>query len=185
MRAHVLDAPDLDHAVARGAAYYGLARRGRGVRIRSGAARTYYVGIESAMPAVPGMPAPLKALCVVPVRHGGRHRARTIRRPRVRAGRRRAGRVPVLSAPPSASRTTVGALIEDWGDDIEELSPRSHAPPRRATGHCRAGALETRVTEVGTLELWCVSARCQAAVEARAQHPRKNREVSSRWPPVI
>ena len=63
---HVLDAPDLDHAVAQGAAYYGLARRGRGVRIRSGAPRSYYVGIESAMPAIPGMPAPLKALCVVP-----------------------------------------------------------------------------------------------------------------------
>jgi hypothetical protein len=63
---HVLDAPDLERAVARGAAYYGKARRGRGVRIRSGASRSYYIGIESAMPAVPGMPAPLKALCVVP-----------------------------------------------------------------------------------------------------------------------
>ena len=62
----ILDAPDLEHAVARGAAYYGKARRGRGVRIRSGASRTYYIGIESAMPAVPGMEAPLKALCVVP-----------------------------------------------------------------------------------------------------------------------
>jgi len=41
---------DLMHAVARGAAYYGLARQGRGVRIRGGVARTYYVGIESAMP---------------------------------------------------------------------------------------------------------------------------------------
>ena len=64
--AHVLDAPDLDHAVARGAAAYGRVRAsGRGVRIRSGASRTYYVGIESALPAVPGFPAPLKALCVV------------------------------------------------------------------------------------------------------------------------
>src|SRR5258708_39850981 len=62
----ILEAPDLEHAVARGAVYYGKARRGRGVRIRSGASRTYYVGIESAMPAVPGMEAPLKALCVVP-----------------------------------------------------------------------------------------------------------------------
>src|SRR4029450_11215346 len=62
----ILDAPDPDHAVARGAAYYGLARRGRGIRIRSGASRSYYVGIESALPAVPGLPAPLKALCVVP-----------------------------------------------------------------------------------------------------------------------
>src|SRR5207245_3474685 len=62
----ILEAPDLEHAVARGAAYYGKARHGRGVRIRSGASRTYYIGIESAMPAVPGMEAPLKALCVVP-----------------------------------------------------------------------------------------------------------------------
>src|SRR4030095_10869593 len=31
---HVLDAPDLDRAVARGATYYGLARRGQGIRIR-------------------------------------------------------------------------------------------------------------------------------------------------------
>src|SRR5206468_9825892 len=62
----VLDAPDLDHAVARGAAYYGLTRRRRGVRIRGGSPRTYYIGIESTMPAVPGLEAPLKALCVVP-----------------------------------------------------------------------------------------------------------------------
>ena len=44
----------------------GRVRRGHGVRIRSGASRTYYIGIESAMPAVPGMEAPMKALCVVP-----------------------------------------------------------------------------------------------------------------------
>jgi len=62
----ILETPDLDRAVARGAAAYGLTRRGRGVRIRGGAPRTYYVGIESALPAVPGVPAPLKALCVVP-----------------------------------------------------------------------------------------------------------------------
>src|SRR5438093_4821100 len=65
--AHVLDAADFDHAVARGAAYYGRVRAsGRGVRIRSGASRSYYIGVESAMPAVPGYAAPLKAVCVVP-----------------------------------------------------------------------------------------------------------------------
>ena len=57
---------DLMHAVSRGAAYYGLARCGRGVRIRGGVPRTYYVAVESAMPAVPGFPAPVKALAVVP-----------------------------------------------------------------------------------------------------------------------
>ena len=54
------------HAVSRGAAYYGAARSGRGVRIRGGIPRTYYVGIQSSMPAVPGMPAPMKALTVAP-----------------------------------------------------------------------------------------------------------------------
>jgi hypothetical protein len=36
----------LDLAVARGAAYYGMVRRGLGVRIAAGLARTYYIGVE-------------------------------------------------------------------------------------------------------------------------------------------
>ncbi|MCB1858480.1 MAG: Hsp70 family protein [Gammaproteobacteria bacterium] len=62
----LLEGMDLDLAVARGAAYYGYVRRGEGVRIRGGIASSYYVGIESAQPAVPGMEAPLQALCVAP-----------------------------------------------------------------------------------------------------------------------
>src|SRR5581483_7701229 len=62
----VLTGTDLDLAVAHGAAYYGLVRRGKGVRIRGGTARAYYIGIESSMPAVPGLSPPLKALCVAP-----------------------------------------------------------------------------------------------------------------------
>ncbi len=61
-----LGSTDLDLAVARGAAYLGLARRGRGVRIRGGSPRSYYIGIEAAQPAVPGMEPPMKAMCVVP-----------------------------------------------------------------------------------------------------------------------
>jgi len=57
---------DLDHAVARGAAYYGYIKEHGGVRIRGGAPRSYYVGIETAGLAVPGAPRPLQALCVVP-----------------------------------------------------------------------------------------------------------------------
>ena len=61
-----LEGADLDLAVARGAAYYGYVRRGGGVRIRGGTAQAYYVGIESALPAVPGMAPPVQALCVAP-----------------------------------------------------------------------------------------------------------------------
>ncbi len=64
--ARTLEGADLDLSVARGAAYYGYVRKGRGVRIRGGTAASYYVGVESAMPAVPGMPPPLQALCIAP-----------------------------------------------------------------------------------------------------------------------
>jgi hypothetical protein len=59
------DEPDL--AVAKGAAIYGRLREtGEGVRIRAGISRSYYVGLESAMPAIPGFRPPIKAVCVVP-----------------------------------------------------------------------------------------------------------------------
>lgn len=57
---------DLDLAVANGAAYYGAVRQGSGVRIRGGIASSYYVGIESSMPAIPGMEPPMEAICVAP-----------------------------------------------------------------------------------------------------------------------
>ncbi|MES2924437.1 MAG: Hsp70 family protein [Verrucomicrobiota bacterium] len=59
------DEPDL--AVAKGAAFYGQNRAtGQGIRIKAGTARSYYIGLESSMPAVPGFKPPVKALCVVP-----------------------------------------------------------------------------------------------------------------------
>jgi hypothetical protein len=56
--------PDL--AVCRGASYYAHVRQKGGVRIRGGTARTYYVGVERAGLAVPGIPPQLDALCVAP-----------------------------------------------------------------------------------------------------------------------
>ena len=152
---HVLDAPDLEHAVAHGAAYYGLARRGRGIRIRSGAPRSYYIGIESAMPAVPGLPAPLKALCVVPfgMEEGtsaplaGREFGLIVGEP----AEFRFLSSTVRKADP------VGAMIEDWGDDLEEMSPLEVTLSDGSRDAVVPVTLESRVTEVGTLELWCVA----------------------------
>ena len=154
--AHVLDAPDLDHAVARGAAYYGRVRAsGRGVRIRSGASRSYYIGIESALPAVPGFPAPLKALCVVPF---GMEEGTDA----VIAGREfglAVGEAAEFRFLTSTIRKNdaPGALIEDWGDDVEELAPLEVTLDKagRGEGEVVPVTLESRVTELGTLELWC------------------------------
>ncbi len=156
----VLEAPDLEHAVARGAAYYGRARRGRGVRIRSGAARSYYIGIESAMPAVPGMEAPLKALCVVPfgMEEGseatvpGREFGLVIGEP---------AEFRFLSST-VRKQDQVGMLLEDWGDELQELSPLEVTLNLDGQqGTVLPVRLETRVTELGTLEVWCVSRDAQ------------------------
>jgi hypothetical protein len=126
------------------------------MRIRSGAPRTYYIGIESAMPAVPGLPAPLKALCVVPF---GMEEGSSI----ALAGRE----FGLVVGEPAEFRflsSTVrksdlpGALVEDWGDDLEELSPLEVT--LRLDGRediVLPVTLETHVTEIGTLELWCRS----------------------------
>lgn len=61
----VLQQDDSDQAVAMGAAWYSYVKRIGGIRIKAGSPRSYYIGVESSMPAIPGMESPLEALCVV------------------------------------------------------------------------------------------------------------------------
>jgi Hsp70 protein len=155
--AHVLEAPDLDHAVARGAAYYGRVRAsGRGVRIRSGASRSYYIGIESALPSVPGFPAPLKALCVVPFgMEEGTDAAIAGREFGLAVGEPAEFRFLTSTI---RKNDAPGALIEDWGEDLEELAPLEVTLAKEngaGDGQVVPVTLESRVTELGTLELWC------------------------------
>ena len=152
----ILEAPDLEHAVARGAAYYGKARRGQGVRIRSGASRTYYIGIESSMPAVPGIEAPLKALCVVPFgMEEGTEAAIPDREFGLVVGEPAEFRF--LSST-IRKQDHAGDLLEDWGTDLVELSPLEVA--LKLDGHQGTVVpvrIETCITELDTLEVWCVS----------------------------
>ena len=173
------EAPDLEHAVARGAAYYGKARRGRGVRIRSGASRTYYIGIESAMPAVPGMEAPLKALCVVPfgMEEGseatvpGREFGLVVGEP---------AEFRFLSSS-VRKQDQIGSLLEDWGADIEELSPLEVTLKLDGRqGTVVPVRIETRVTELGTLEVWCVSRDGAARWKLELNIREKTREKTGR-----
>lgn len=149
---------DLDQAVALGATYYGLARKGRGIRIRAGAPQTYYIGIESAMPAVPGIPTPMKALCVVPfgMEEGTSAEIR----------QKEFGLVVGDSAVFHLLATTTrkddqaGEIVEDWSGEIQEVATMETA--LAATDTDAGGTvipiwLQSSVTEIGTLELWCVA----------------------------
>ncbi|HYO81333.1 MAG TPA: Hsp70 family protein [Bryobacteraceae bacterium] len=151
-----LSGEDLMHAVSRGAAYYGLAREGRGVRIRGGVPRTYYVGIESSVPAVPGFPAPLKALTVVPF---GMEEGTDLQ-----FSEREFGLIVGEPAEfrffTSATRKTdnPGNMLEEVTEELEELAPVEvtlHADGQQ--GQTVRVTLEATVTETGMLQLWCVA----------------------------
>ena len=147
---------DLMHAVARGATYYGLAREGRGVRIRGGIARTYYLGIESAMPAVPGMPAPLKALAVAPF---GMEEGTSLDL-RDREFGLVVGEPAEFRFFQSATRKNdpAGAMLDAIGDDLDELSPVEVTLPAAGNaGEFVPVTLETVITETGLLQLWSVA----------------------------
>ncbi|MDR3700794.1 MAG: Hsp70 family protein [Candidatus Sulfopaludibacter sp.] len=151
-----LSGEDLMHAVSRGAAYYGVARTGRGVRIRGGVPRTYYVAVESAMPSIPGFPAPLKALTVVPF---GMEEGTDIRIPGREFGLV-VGQPAEFRFFTSAVRKNdqPGDLIEDIGEELAELSPMEVS---FGTGETSSEVVpvtfETVVTETGVLQLWCVA----------------------------
>lgn len=154
----VLSPKSLDLAVAWGSAYYGLARRGRGVRIRSGIERSYYIGIETAMPAVPGMAAPVKALCVVPFgMEEGTETDLPDREFALVVGKPVSFR---FFGSTSRHEDNPGDIIEDWEEQgIEELVPveASLAPEEEREEAPARVRLHVKVTEIGTLELWFYS----------------------------
>jgi molecular chaperone DnaK (HSP70) len=148
-----IDSANFDLSVAKGAAYYGLARQGRGVRIRYGLNRSYYIGIAASMPAVPGMPAPTKALCIAPfgMEEGSRHHlenqefALVVGEP---------AKFDFLGS--MRHDDPAGAVIEDWRDDIQGIAEIEVTLGGEA-GSIIPVTLEILLTEVGTLDLWCVS----------------------------
>ena len=117
----------LDHAVARGAAFYGATKRSGGVRIRGGIGRSYYVGIETAGLAIPGAPRPLSALCVAPqgMEEGTETEVPVERLPGggvgVTVGRPARFR---FFASPSRPDDVPGDLLTRWGEEeLEETDP--------------------------------------------------------------
>ncbi|MFZ5829987.1 MAG: Hsp70 family protein [Planctomycetota bacterium] len=151
---------DLDHAVARGAAAYGFGKQRGGVRIRGGTARSYYVGIETAGLAVPGAPRPMRALCVVPF---GMEEGTETPVPSSEIGLV-VGEPAVFRFFSSSTRKSdrPGQLLPQWSpDEIQETdSLEALLPADEAIDEPYVPVtFEARITELGVLELWCVSTR--------------------------
>ena len=149
------DDPDL--AVARGAAYYGRVRRGEGVRIRGGTARAYYVGVESPMPAIPGMAPPISALCVAPF---GMEEGTETTLPEHELAVVVGEPVEFRFFGSSVRRADKpGAVLEGWkAGELEELAPIALTLPAggRREGDVVPIRLHPSITPVGILELEAV-----------------------------
>lgn len=150
---------DLDLAVASGAAYYGSVRRGQGVRIRGGIASAYYVGIESAMPAIPGMAPPMEALCVAPF---GMEEGSSVNVPSQEFGLIIGQPVHFQFFGSTVRRDDVaGTHLDYWApEELEELPEIQVTLPvseGRREGEVVPVTLASRVTELGTLYLEAIA----------------------------
>jgi molecular chaperone DnaK (HSP70) len=143
-----------DHAVAIGAAIYSRLRAtGKGLRIKSGTARSYYIGMESSAMAVPGRRPAAKALCVAPqgmeegtshaiegrefLLHTGEASEFRFFQSEIRAGDQPGEILPDASV-----------LEESAKLQVEIPPPAGHQPGEEVPVR-----LESRVTELGNLEL--------------------------------
>ncbi|MGC3970642.1 MAG: Hsp70 family protein [Pirellulales bacterium] len=161
-RPHVLTNDRLDLAVARGAAYYGLVRRGQGVRIAAGLARTYYVGVGPASDAATGATSE-SAVCLLSAgAEEGKGFDLVDRTFELRI--REPVEFPLYY---SSTRLTdpIGSLVP-----IDPLQMTALPPIRTVLQTAKKGTAETvrtslhaRLTEIGTLELWCTPADPEAA----------------------
>ena len=147
-----VDAIDLDLSVARGAACYGQAARGDGIRIRAGLAQSYYMAIEASMPAVPGIPMPTRALCIAPfgMEEGTRAESRD------RLFNLVVGETVTFDILASAVRKAdeVGTVVDNWEEmDIHEVTTiETHLDGE--SGTLIPVTFAVKVTEIGTLEFW-------------------------------
>ncbi len=145
----LLENERLDLAVARGAAYYGMVRRGEGVRIAAGLARTYYIGVENSQGSE------MSALCLLPAGIEPGHEIDLTKH-----------QFQLLVSQPIEFPLYVSSTrLTDRAGDLVLIDPEQikSLPPIRTvlkTGKSKEAAtasviLKAKLTEIGTLDLWC------------------------------
>ncbi|MBS2021702.1 MAG: molecular chaperone DnaK, partial [Deltaproteobacteria bacterium] len=161
------DAPDL--AVARGAATYALVRRGLGLRIGGGSPRTYFLGVgegdQAKLLCVVPRGAPEGVELAVPDRTFSLVLGKPVRFRIFSASGYRPERTGDLTDPASAEA------------ELDELPPLQAVVPGEGKAQVSLHAI---LTEIGTLELWCVSAerRWKLEFQLRGESARESSGVS-------
>lgn len=139
---------DLTRAVSVGAAYYGLVRRGRGVRVQGGIARSYFLEI--------GESGEGRFICIMP-RDKPEGTKVSLNDHRFRLATNRPARFRLLS-----SSTRIG---DQPGDLLDAPDGLSELPPLYTLVRYGRGeeskadvTVESLLNEVGTLDIYCATA---------------------------
>jgi len=158
----VLPDADYDFAVSKGAVNYGMARAGQAIRIRSGTSRSYFIGVEDAMPAVPGIAPPLKALCIAPF---GMEEGTELQLDKqdfnLTVGELATFRFFSRTTPTLSDGTApaMGTGIRKWQQELTELHPiETRLDKAEGDGKSIRIKVGSKVTELGMLEVWCHAA---------------------------
>jgi molecular chaperone DnaK (HSP70) len=154
-RPTTLTTTSLDLAVAYGAAYYGLVRRGQGVRIGGGSARAYYLGIGAQGKEQTTMDGTVNALCLV--RHGMEEGEEVhLQEPEFEVLANQPVSFPLYASSLRMSDPP-GALLSLPTAEVTILPAiRTVLRFGKKTGVTTIPVrVSAKFTEVGTLELWC------------------------------
>ncbi len=157
-----LNSVGLDVAVSRGAAYYGAVQAsGKGIKIRAGTSRSFYLGFESPKPAVPGYVPPVKGVCIVPQ---GTEEGTELALPAREFGLVTGETVHFrFFSSDIRAGDRVGTVVDDAVKSLHELSELILTMPT-VEGNAPQVVpvtLHPLVTEVGTLELWMKHTRSE------------------------
>jgi len=139
----VLPDADFDFAVSLGAVTFGA---GKGVRVKAPCPRSFWIGVEGSQPAIPGIPPPLYALCLVP--YGLEEGSET----------ELDEEFTLVLGEPTLFRffSSKEGALGDRVDNVEslvELAPIEREMEDEAS--IAIVRLKGKLTELGALELWC------------------------------
>ncbi|MEC7838429.1 MAG: Hsp70 family protein [Chlamydiota bacterium] len=155
----VLPEHDLDFAVSHGATFYGLSRQGNGIRIKGGTSRSYFIGVEDAVPTVPGRETPIRAVCVVPYgMEEGTEQSLEDKEFAVVLGEHAQFRFfsHGTTKLQDGTEPVVGTTVRRWKNELTELHPIETVLDKGDEDSKTIQVkLRSKVTELGVLELWC------------------------------
>ncbi len=155
----VLENSNLDLAVAHGAAYFARVKAaGKGLRIKAGTTRSYYIALEAAGLAVPGLKAPVRGLCVVPQ---GTEEGVTLPSPRNRFGLQ-TGESASFRFFSSSQRgmDSVGTIVSDAETQLDDAwNLTVNLPGVDGKKEVVPVSLEAVLNDVGTLQVFMKQAQ--------------------------